>query len=105
MTRLDIIRLFLEHFIRSEFLGRLSWKRLLLLTKDRLQEAFVYLLELNLFTAVQNQNYSTLLPSSEKNSAVLFAVPTPPSQEIMPYIHIHFVADFAAFLFSADLFP
>lgn len=58
-----------------------------MLTKDRLQEPFVYFLELNLFTAVQNQNYSTLLPSSEKNSAVLFAVPTPPSQEIMPYIH------------------
>lgn len=104
-TMLDIISLFLKHLIQSEFLASLCWKRLLLLTKDRPQEPFVYLLELNLFTAVENQDYSTLLLSLGKNSVFLFAVPTPPSQEIMLYIHTRFVVVFTAFLFSADLFP
>lgn len=84
---LDIISLFLKHLIWSEFLAGLSWKRLLLLTKDRLQESSVYLLELNIFTAVENQDYSTLPLPLGKDSAFLFAVPTPPSQEIIPYIY------------------
>lgn len=53
---------------------------------------------------MENQDYSTLLLLLENNSAFLFAVPTPPSQEIMPYIHTLFVV-FAAFLFSENLFP